>query len=143
MQRRVQKYHNVHVCSVAVTYGRGVQSSPSVEAPCGRGGDPAAGACPKALCQWGSIPLSCLEDLSSDGDGFDPPPVQSKGMSFTPVDRDGQRWTERGVVARHGLYPHSSGWLEVLTTADGVINKPNQSPAGIQVTITGLSCNPQ
>lgn len=109
MQRRVQKYHNVHVCSVAsATYGRGVQSSASVEAPCGRGRDPAAGACPKVLCQWGSIPLSCLEDLSSDGDGFDPPPVQSKGMSFTPVDRDEQR----GEWWQDMVYIHTAqgGW---------------------------------
>lgn len=73
-----------------------------------RGRDPAAGACPKVLCQWGSIPLSCLEDLSSDGDGFDPPPVQSKQMSFMPVDRDGQR----GERWHDMVYIHTAqgGW---------------------------------
>lgn len=42
-----------------------------------------------------------------------------KGTSFTPADRDGN-------VARS-----SSGWLEVLFTADHVIDKLNQFPAGI------------
>lgn len=67
----------------------------------------------------GSIPLSCLEDLSSDGDGFDPPPVQSKGMSFTPADRDGSGGETR-------LYPHSSMWLEPRITADRVMRRIDQ-----------------
>lgn len=67
--------------------------------------------CSKVGCQRGSIPLSRLEDSSSDGDGFDPPPVQSKGMSFTPADREGRRGTETGAVARHVYNPTAQcGW---------------------------------
>lgn len=105
MQRRVQKFHNVHVCSVApATYGHGVlplwrlrvdEGGTLLQGPAQRfhvNGDPSLSAVRRTYPQMamGSILL------------------QSKGMSFTPVGRDGQR----GERWQDMVYIHTAqgGW---------------------------------